>query len=128
MLTAKKIMPVVLVSIAAILALAFMLTHFAEQMTAQAAFELNPMLQRYQGQMPSSISTKETCIFTNPGLDCESKAVSDFCYDSMGVSVKSAAFPSVCSKASITCELPCGKTGSSCNAGSLNIKFSRKAC
>ncbi len=128
MLTAKKIMPVVLVSIAAILALAFMLTHFAAQMTAQAAFELNPVLQKYQGQPPLSMSTKETCVFTNPGLDCDSKLVSNFCYNNMGASVNSAAFPTVCSKASITCELPCGKTGSSCNAGSLNIKFSRKAC
>ena len=119
-------MPVVLVSIAAILALAFMLTHFAEQITAQAAFQLNPLLQRYQNQEQLSFSTKGACVFRNPGINCNSQATNIFCDGNM-ISRDAKPLATLCTKASITCELPCGATSAACNQ-ETGGKFSTKHC
>lgn len=129
MLTVEKILPVVLVSIAAILSLAFMLTHFAEQITAQAAFQLNPVLQKYQDLEPLSIATKEVCVFRNLGISCTSQPPLDkFCYLSMGFTINKQPKAVACSNGFITCELPCGIRGANCVSGIVQGEFSTKRC
>lgn len=127
MLTVEKILPVVLVSIAAILSLAFMLTHFAEQITANAAFQAAPQIQKYDfrnGQ--ATFGTKEVCVFKNKGL-CDSQERADaFCKLAMDFDGLDATPIARCTSGFITCELPCGKSGANC--ATFHGEKSNKRC
>ena len=120
MLTAQKILPVILVSITAIIALAFLLTHFAEQITAQAAFET--------GIFPNSpAKTKEVCVFKNPGVNCKNKEnAKAFCNIGMEAPKNSVPTATHCTSGFITCELPCKVIGANCQPG--KGKLVRRPC
>ncbi|MBI4140315.1 hypothetical protein HY485_00600 [Candidatus Woesearchaeota archaeon] len=121
MVSSKEILPVVLVSCAAILALVFLFTIFAEQkLTGQAAFKASAQLDKpyFRTLTPSSHSVKETCFFQH-GTNCD--AADSFCAAMTG---NPASFASTCSKRAVTCELPCGQRGLNCEGG----EFSTKPC
>ena len=120
MLTAQKILPVILVSIVAIPALAFMLTQFAEQITGQASFQAHAIKTE-----PAKI--KEVCVFKNPGLDCKNQQNTKvFCKIGMETPTSITPMPTHCTSGYITCELPCGTSGANCITG--KGEMTRKQC
>lgn len=119
MVSSKEILPVVLVSCAAIIALAFLVSHFAaQQLTGQF---YNPQLdkQYYRASGPSAISVKQTCVLQGQYVDCANP--DEYCSSRTG---NTAAISSTCSSRAITCELPCGMKGLECFDG----QFSTKPC
>jgi len=107
MLKVKTILPVVLVSCVAILALAFMLTYFAHEQAvgyASSSFQLNPVLNKqwYQNNGPVARNVQQLCTFNSP----PGKAFADpdlFCSKMLGVDARGSGAMNA-----ITCFPPCG--------------------
>ena len=126
---AKTILPVVLVGIASMLALSFMITHFANEgfgndvFTAYAGFDR--MYSRpFVLQKPLLfVKQKEVCVFQNAAVDCENQKQADaFCYIMMNI-IPDSPKPTAakCTSGFVTCELPCGAMPIACR-GSNTVK------